>query len=187
MNRAQWFLVKASMVISLGLLGLGSSVRAQDAGEVVELGNLRSRVPAAWQRVKPDEPSRYRQYRLEPVGDDKDAARLTIDFVGKESGVSAGEQVMRWKKMFLPPEGKRLDDVVRVRTLKVGGAAVTCLDVRGDYKGVPGDPATPRQDYRLVGVYFDTPQGPYAIRLCGPAGTVAFYRYGFDNWVKAFK
>jgi hypothetical protein len=187
MNRPQWLVVRASLAICLGLLGSASGVRAQDTGGVVELGKLKSRVPAEWQPVKPAEPSHYRQYRLEPVRDDKDAALLVIDFLGKGRGVSTGEQVKRWKAMFLPPEGKGLDDVARVRVLKVGDAAMTYLDVRGDYKGLPGDPATPRQNYRLLGVYFDAPQGPYVIRLCGPADTVAFYRDGFENWVKAFK
>jgi hypothetical protein len=77
--------------------------------------------------------------------------------------------------------------VAKVRKLKVRGAAVTYLDVRGDYKGIPGDPATPRENYRLLGVYFATPQGPYLIRLFGPADTVEFYRKGFEDWVKEFK
>jgi hypothetical protein len=158
-----------------------------DPGEVVELGKLKCRTPADWAKVKPAEPAGYREYRLEPVGDNKTSAQLAIDFLGNGNGAGAGEQVKRWEERFLPPEGKNLDDVVRVRTLQVGGAAVTCLDVRGDYQGMPGDPATPRQNYRLLGVYFGTPRGPYLIRLWGPADTVEFYRDGFENWVKAFK
>jgi hypothetical protein len=187
MNRPYWSLFPASLAICLGLVGPGCLVRAQDRGEVVELGKLKSRVPADWAREKPDEPSGYKQYRLEPVGDDKDHARLTIDFLGKGSGYSAAKQVERWKGMFLPPEGKKRAGVAKVRELKVGGATVTYLDVRGDYKGIPGDPAAPRENYRLLGVYFSTPQGPYRIRVFGPADTVEFYRKGFEEWVKAFK
>jgi len=154
---------------------------------VVELGKLRSRAPADWAQEKPDDPSFYRQYRLDAVGDDKDNAQLTIRFLGEGTRDSAEEQVQRWKAMFFPPEQKRMDDVARVRKLKVGGASGTYLDVRGDYKGIPGNPATPRQNYRLLGVYFDTPQGPYVVRLFGPADTVGFYRKEFEDWLKAFK
>ncbi len=73
------------------------------------------------------------------------------------------------------------------RKLDVNGFAVTYVDVRGDYKGVPGDLTTPRENYRLLGVYFPTEEGPYLIRLFGPADTVEFYRIGFDHWIKAFK
>jgi hypothetical protein len=187
MNHPYRFLFPAPLAICLGLLGSGSWVTAQERGEVVELGKLKSRVPADWARERPDDPSSYRQYRLEAVGGDKDDARLTIDFLGKGSSDSAEKQVQRWKALFLPPQGKKLDAVAKVRKLNVRGAAVTYLDVRGDYKGIPGNPDTPRQNYRLLGVYFATPQGPYVIRLFGPAETVEYYRQEFEDWVKAFK
>jgi len=187
MNRFYGFLLLASTASCLGLLGPGSWGRAQDVGEVVELGKLKSRVPADWVKERPDEPSGYKQYRLDPVGDDKEDARLTIHFLRKGRGTSAEEQVRRWKALFLPPERMRMDHAARVRKLKVGGDAVTYLDVRGDYKGIPGNPATPRQNFRLLGVYFDTPQGVYLIRLFGPADTVEYYREDFEDWVTAFK
>ena len=187
MNHPYRFLFPASLAICLGVLGPGSWATAQERGEVVELGKLKSRVPVDWAREKPDDPSSYRQYRLEAVGDDKDDARLTIDFLGKGSGDSAEKQVERWKAMFLPPQGKKRDDMAKVRKLNVGGATVTYLDVRGDYKGIPGSPTTPRQNHRLLGVYFATPEGPYVIRLFGPAQTVEYYRQEFEDWVKAFK
>jgi hypothetical protein len=187
MKRPDRLLFPASVAICFGLLGPAFWARAQDTGEVIELGKLKSRVPAGWAKEKPYGPSVYKQYRLEPVGDDKEDARLTIDFLGKGNGDSAEKQVERWKAMFLPPEGKKRDGVARIRELRVGGAAVTYLDVRGDYKGIAGNPATPRQNYRLLGIYFATPQGPYLIRLFGPADTVEFYRKTFEDWVKGFK
>jgi hypothetical protein len=187
MNRFDWLALLTGSVTGLGLLGLGFGATTQDRGDVVELGGLKSRVPADWVGEKPGEPQGTKQYRLEPVGDDKEGARLTVEFVGNGKGGTAGEYVKRWEGSFFPPEGKQMGEVAKVRELRVGGAAVTYLDVRGDYKGSPGDPTSPRQDFRLVGVYFDTPQGPYLIRLFGPAGTVEFYRAGFEDWMKGFK
>ena len=89
-----------------------------------------------------------------------------------------------------PPHQRHLQSITpgsRVRGLTVSGAAVTYLDVRGDYKGILGGNSTPREAWRLLGVYFDTPKGPYIIRLLGPADTVEFYRKGFEDWVRAFK
>jgi hypothetical protein len=187
MNGHYGLLFPVSIAVCLGLLGPGSWPGAEVRGEVVELGRLKSPVPADWAKEKPDEPSGYRQYRLEAIGDDKEDARLTIDLSRRGSGNSAEKQVECWKAMFFPPQGKQPEGVAKVRNLKVGGAAVTYLDVRGDYRGIRGDPATPRTNYRLLGVYFATPQGPYRIRVLGPADTVEFYRKGFENWVKAFK
>ena len=78
-------------------------------------------------------------------------------------------------------------EAAKVRELTVNGSSATYLDARGDYKGIPGDVATPRQNYRLLGVYLETPKGAYVIRLFGPDQAVRVYRQEFENWVKAFK
>jgi hypothetical protein len=122
---------------------------------------------------------------LGPVGDGVDYTQVSIRFLRK--GGPAAQYVRRWKGMFLPPEGKTMQEAAKVRQLTVNGTAATYLDVRGDYKGIRGDDTTPRADFRLLGVYLDTPNGPFTIRLFGPADTVAFYRKQFEDWVKAFE
>ena len=187
MNRFNWLVLLAGSATGFGLPSLGFGATAQDGGDVVGLGGLKSRAPAGWVAVRPDRPQHSRQYRLEPVGDDKEEARLTVEFVGNGKGGTADEYVMRREERFFPPEGRKLEDLAKVRRLRVGGAGVTYLDVRGDFKGAPGDPTTPRQDYRLPGVYFETPKGAFVVCLFGPAKTVEFYRAGFEDWVNGFK
>jgi hypothetical protein len=75
----------------------------------------------------------------------------------------------------------------RVQQFKIRGGMVTYLDVRGDYKGIPGDPNSPREGFRLLGVYLNTPKGAYEISLLGPDNAVEFYGDGFERWVRAFK
>jgi hypothetical protein len=179
--------ILAWTAISFALQGPGLWAKTPQQDDLVELGSLKSRVPADWVEEKPNHAQYYKQYRLEPVSDDKDYAYATFWFVGKEKGGTAEGYLKRWKGMFLPPEGKTMQEASKVRQLTVNGAPVTYLDVHGDYKGVPGDDSTPRQNYRLLGVYLDTPQGPYIIRVLGPAQTVTFYSDEFDALVKAFK
>jgi hypothetical protein len=173
--------------ISPAFQGPGLSASQRNLGNVIELGRLKSWVPADWMEETPDGAQTYKQYRLEPVNDDKYSAYVTISFPGKGKGGTAEQHVKRWKGMFLPPEGKTMHETAKVRQLTVSGAAVTYLDVRGDYKGILGDNSTPREDWRLLGVYFDTPKGPYLIRLLGPADTVESYRNRFEDWIKGFK
>ena len=186
MNRINWLALFGWAGVSLGLLGPSHWGRARGQAGVVQLGALNSRTPADWVEEKPDKALRYKQYRLEAVGDDKDSARLTVDFLGNRKS-TAGERVKRWKEMFLLPERRNMDDVAKVLELEVSAAKATYLDVRGDYKGIPGNHRTPRQNFRLLGVYFDAPEGRYLIHLFGPADTVEFYRRGFEHWVKGFK
>src|SRR5262245_45725618 len=97
MNRFDWISLLAGSAISLGILEPGPGATAQDKGEVVELGGLKSRVPAGWVAVKPDQPQFVMQYRLDPINDDKEDARLTVEFLGNRKGGTAGESVKLWK------------------------------------------------------------------------------------------
>jgi hypothetical protein len=182
-----WLPLLTWSAISLALQGPDLWAGEPKAGGLVELGSLKSRVPADWVEVKSDDAQVHKQYRLEPVNDDEYHARVTVGLRAKGKRASAVQYVKHWQGMFLPPEGKTMQEAAKIKRLTVKGAAVTYLDVHGDYKGTPGDNTTPRQNFRLLGVYFDTPQGPYEIHLLGPADTVEFYRKGFEDWVKAFK
>jgi hypothetical protein len=154
---------------------------------VADLGGLKSQAPADWKEEQPDDPRYYKQYRLEPIDDDKDPGQVTIAFVNQQNDRAAKILVRRWQEMFLPPEGQTIQQASKLRKLSVHGAEATYLDIRGDLKGIPGDDATPRQDYRLLGVYLNTPKGPCLIRVLGPNRTVEYYRNEFESWVKGFK
>jgi hypothetical protein len=175
---------------ALGVIGFvlqGSLLRASDSNDgVVTLGDLKSRVPADWVEEVPYGPNIYRQYRLDPIDQDKEYTRVSVYSLGTEKATAA-DHVKRWEGSFLPPEGRSMNEAVKLRKLTANGTTVTWLDIRGDYKGIPGDRASPRGNFRMVAVYFDTPRGAYAITLFGPADTVGFYRKGFEDWVKAFK
>jgi hypothetical protein len=161
-------------------------------GTVVTLDGLKSRTPAEWAVEEPTSRMRVNQFRLEPIGDDKDKAEVIIFFFGTGQGGSGEANIERWKKMFLPPERKKIDDVTKVEKMKVSNVPVTFVDINGTYlsKTPPFDPnaqVTPFPNYRMIGVVFESDKGPYFIRLIGPANTVAYYKQGFDDWLKGFK
>jgi hypothetical protein len=174
----------------------GSKGQAAEAkaGTVVKLDGLASTAPAEW---KAEEPSaiakrfRHKQFRLPKVkGDKRDAEMIIFYFQG--GGGSVKENVQRWKGMFNPPRGKEIDDVAKVATMKVSDVPVTYLDIHGTYKFkkapfVPDAKAELLPDYRMVGVVFESKNGPYFFRLVGPAKTVAHYKKGFDHFLKSFK
>src|SRR5262249_4403917 len=154
-------------------------------GTLVTIDGLRSRTPGDWAEEQVSSRMRVKQFRLDAVGDDKMNAEVTIFFFGPGGGGSTAENVKRWKGMFLPPEGKKIDDVAKVETLKVGKVPVTYVDVPGTYLEkfppfAPNAKITPRPNYRLLGVVFESEKGPYFFRLLGPADTVSHYKKGFD-------
>jgi hypothetical protein len=135
---------------------------------------------------------RIKQFRLPAVGDDKENAQLMIFSFGPRGGGSVDANIKRWKSMFLPPEGKTIDEVAKVEKLKIDGVHYTYFDARGTYlaRTRPNDPAsdtTPYPNYRMLAGVLEAKDKPYYIRLVGPADTVAHYKPGFDQWLKAFK
>jgi len=163
-----------------------------EGGTTVTLDSLKSRTPADWVEETPTSRLRFKQFRLPAVGDDKENAQLLIFYFGPGAGGSVDENIKRWKKMFIPPEGKTIDDVAKVEKLKIGKVDYTYFDAHGTYlaksrPNLPDSEATPYPNYRMLAGVFQTRDGPYYMRLVGPADTVKHYKPGFDQWLKAFK
>ncbi len=175
------------------LLAMRADEKKDETKEIViEIDGLKSTAPADWKSEKVTAKFRTHHFRIPHVADDKTDAELTIFFFGTGSGGSADDNVKRWKGFFIPPEGKKIEDVSKVENFKVGNVDVTYLDVQGTYKFKerPFDPTSKeelRPDYRMLGVVFESPKGPYFFRMVGPAKTVEQNKKAFEDWVKGFK
>jgi hypothetical protein len=158
----------------------------------VTLDGLKSDAPADWKEKKSPFKTRLHTFVVPKADGDERDAEVQVIFFGKDAGGGLQENVKRWKGMFDPPEGKKIDDVAKQETFKVGKADVTVLDISGTYleKFPPFDPnakTTRRPDYRRLNVYFDSENGPFFIIFVGPAKTVGQNKKSFDDWLKAFK
>ena len=157
-------------------------------GTIVEMDGLKSTTPADWKEEKPSNNLRTAQFRVPMVDGDPKDAELVIFYFQKGGGGGIDANLTRWKQKFLTNDGKPVDNA-KVEKFKVGEVSVTYVDISGTYKdGQPG--ATKfekRADYRMLGVIFESPNGPYFITLTGPARTVEQRKKGFDEWLKNFK
>src|SRR5690348_2065135 len=179
MKSLRW-LALAAGIVALSLWSV-DTIAAQEkqkakgkAGTLVTLDGLESRAPADWQEEPPTNRTRLKQFRLSPIDDDKDNVEVVIFYFGEGQGGSAADNINRWKGFFVPPEGKKIDDVAKVQKFKVGEVPVTYLDIYGTYsfKFPPFSPSaktTLRPNYRMLGVVFASKKGPYFIRMLGPA------------------
>jgi hypothetical protein len=184
-------------LLACATLALGTNlISAADdkkEGEVVELDGLKSKAPADWVSKPPTNKMRAYEFKLNNKDkDDKAVAEMTIFYFGPGGGGSAADNIKRWKGMIEPAEGKKIDDVAKVEKSKVGEVAVTYLDVEGTYlsKERPFDPNSKvekKPEYRMLGIVFESPKGPYFIRVTGPAKTVAEQKKAIDEWRKNFK
>jgi hypothetical protein len=185
-------------VLTLAFLGLFSCCWAAPATEprddkdnVVTLDGLKSKAPADWVKEQPSSQMRVGQFKL-PGANGKDPAELSIYFFGEGQGGSADANVKRWRDMFTTAEGKKSDDLGKVDITKIGDVKVTYLDVQGTYLSrvpplAPNAKIVAKPDHRMLGVIFESKNGPYFIRVVGPSATVEKHKKGFDEWLKSFK
>jgi hypothetical protein len=163
--------------------------KEKSKGVVVTLDDVKSTTPGDWKEEEPANRMRFMQFRLPKKGGDKEDAELIIF---QRLGGGSKANVDRWKGQFLPPEGKKIDEVAEVKEIKIGDRPATYLDVQGTYLFNP-QPFNPRSkpekrpNYRMLALYFEGPKEPYQIKLTGPAKTVEAYKKGFDEWLKNFK
>jgi len=180
------FLTACCLVIGL----LSPQVRADDPkGAVVKLDKLASTTPADWKSEKPINRLRSHQFRLPAsMKDAKDAEVYIFPDLTK----TVDENFTRYKDMFVPPDGKTVNDIAKVANIQVGTAKVAILDMEGTwlYKERPFDPKSKleeRPNSRVISVIFTTDDGNYLIRLSGPKSTVTQHAKAFFDWIKAFK
>lgn len=181
----------ASLVGFLSLCTLGS-ISAGEKGAAVELDGLKSTPPASWKAGKVASKFRAYQFTLPAAPGDKDDAELVIFYFGKGGGGGIKENLKRWQGMMEAPRGKSIDELTTIKELKVGKVQVTVLDVKGTYLSkfppfAPNAKVTRKPQHRLIGVVFDSENGPYFMRLTGPAATVERHKQGFDRWLQGFK
>ncbi len=158
-------------------------------GVIVDIDGFKSTTPSDWKEEAPANRMRFMQFRLPKKGEDKEDAELIL-FKGLGGGSKAN--VQRWKDSFVPPEGKKIDEVCEVKEIKIGNQPAVYVDIQGTYK-VRLQPFNPQSktvekpNFRMLAIYFDGPKDVYQIKLTGPAKTVEAYKKGFDEWVKNFK
>jgi hypothetical protein len=179
----------ACLSLGIGLMAaLSVSALAADKGTVVEFDDLKSTTPASWKEDKNLKPLRFMQFVVPRAKGDEADGDLSIF---KGLGGSMKQNLERWRGQFLPPEGKKADDIAKVEEFKVSGRDVMYVDIQGTYlDGPPMLPAAQKKKkpgYRMLAVHFDGADNAYHVKLIGPAKTVAEAKKGFDEWLKGFK
>jgi hypothetical protein len=177
-----------TLLVTVGCLGFVAGARAADKGEVVEIDGLKSAAPASWKKGQPTNQMQHAVFALPKAEGDKEDATLTVFFFGPGGGGGVDANVKRWQGMFKAPAGENS----KTEKSKVGDVQVTTVDLNGTYlfKARPFDPnakAEEKPDFRMIGVVFASKNGPYFMRLVGPAKTVEKHKKDFDEWLKNFK
>lgn len=131
--------------------------------------------PSGWAKETKPRPMRVATYR---VGAPEAGAELAVFHFGPGDGGGVEPNVQRWIGQF---SGMDAGQVVRGERRASSGLVVHVVEVpRGTYaSGMPGAPATPKEDFALLGAIVESPAGAYFFKLTGPAAVLRGERERF--------
>jgi hypothetical protein len=145
--------------------------------------------PQGWQQGKPGSSMRVAEFTLPRAPGDPEDAQLVLYFFGGQGG-SVDANIERWIGQIQQPDGKASSAAAKKIARTVNGLTVTLVDVTGTYvaETAPGSGArNNKPNYRLRAGVVETPNGPYFIKLTGPAKTIATMDRAFEQFVSSLK
>lgn len=156
---------------------------------VLTLAGLTFTPPAAWKPVATTSAMRVAQFALPRASGDALDAELVVYYFGGTGG-SVDANIDRWVGQMQQPDGRPSSAVTKRQSRTVNGMKVTLVDVPGTYVAevMPGSPQRHNSpNFHLRAAVIETSNGPYFIKLTGPAKTVAASDKQFEAFLGSVK
>lgn len=145
--------------------------------------------PAEWKSVPSSSSMRVAQYALPRAAGDTTDAELVVYYFGG-SGGTVEANIERWVGQMQQPDDRPSSAVTKRQSRTINGMKVTLVDVPGTYvAGVtPGSAKRHNSpNFHLRAAVIETANGPYFIKLTGPAKTVAAAEKSFEAFLASVK
>jgi hypothetical protein len=156
---------------------------------ILFLAGLTFNAPPAWTSVPTSSSMRVAQYSIPRAGGDAQDAELVVYYFGGTGG-SVEANIERWVGQMQQPDGRPSSAVMKRQSRTVNGLKVTLVDVPGTYVAEMTPGATQRHNspnFHLRAAVIETANGPYFIKLTGPAKTVAASEKAFESFLGSVK
>ena len=137
--------------------------------------SLKYEVPSGWVLRAASSSMRVAEFTLPRATGDTEDADLVVYFFGGTGG-SVEANLNRWIGQMQQPDGRPSRDAARTSTFAANGLDVTLVDLTGTYVAEVAPGSAERHNkpgFRLLAAVIQTPDGPYFVKVVGPAATVA--------------
>ena len=131
--------------------------------------------PAGWKPVTTSSSMRVAQFSLPRATGDAQDAELVVYYFGGTGG-TVQANIDRWVGQMQQPDGRPSSAVAKRQSRTINGLKVTVVDVPGTYVAEMTPGASERHNstnFHLRAAVIETANGPYFIKITGPAKTVA--------------
>jgi len=145
--------------------------------------------PAGWKTVPTTSSMRVAQFALPHAAGDTADAELVVYYFGG-SGGTVEANIERWVAQMQQPDGKPSSTAAKRQSRTINGLKVTLVDVGGTYVAEVTPGSTQRHNspnFRLRAAVIETTNGPYFIKLTGPAKTVAGAEKAYEQFLSSVK
>ena len=145
--------------------------------------------PADWKPIATSSSMRVAQFAIPRAAGDAADAELVVYYFGG-SGGTVEANIERWIGQMQQPDGRPSSAVAKRSTRTVNGLSVTLVDVTGTYVAEMTPGSSQRynnSNYRLRAAVVTMPNGPYFIKLTGPAATIAGADKSFEQFLSSVK
>jgi hypothetical protein len=156
---------------------------------VAALAGLTYTAPEGWKTTAATSSMRVAQFTLPRAAGDTADADLVIYYFGG-SGGTVEANIERWLGQMQQPDAKPSSAVAQRQSRTINGLKVTLVDVSGTYVAEVTPGSTQRHNnpnFRLRAAVIETPNGPYFIKLTGPAKTVATSDGAYERFLASVK
>ena len=173
---------RTKSALALAIMALSATVVAAAA--------LKFDAPKGWVSKTPASSMRVAEFVLAKAPGDAEDATVTVYFFGGQGG-SVQANLDRWIGQMAQPDGKPSKDVAKTSNMQTAtGLKVSLVDVSGTYVAEVTPGSTERLNkpgFRQIAAVVETPDGPYFVKLTGPAGTVAKWKESLDAFLKSLR
>ncbi len=145
--------------------------------------------PNGWKSSPTTSSMRVAQFMLPRTAGDTQDAELVVYYFGG-SGGTIDANIERWLGQMQQPNGRPSSAAATRAKRTVNGLAMTLVDVSGTYVAevTPGSAERHNSpNFRLRAAVIETANGPFFIKLTGPARTVAGWDQAFEQFVASLK
>jgi hypothetical protein len=172
-----------------------TAARAQPAvPQSLVLGSISAAVPGNWTAQPAGGQFRFAQYAIPKAPGDAVESLFIVFYFDRGGGGTVDDNLKRWIGMMRRTSEGGGEVDAKVERTERAGLKITTLDQRGTYleRAFPmAQEFTPRPDYRMLAAVIETTgengEGPYFVRLVGPAKSVTAAKPGWDAFVASLK
>ena len=147
-------------------------------------------VPPGWTTAPTSSSMRVADFTLPRAAADAEDATATLYFFGGTGG-SIQANLDRWIGQIAQPDGTPSSAVARSTKLaSTSGLSITHVDLTGTYVAevTPGSAERHNKPgFRLRAAVVETPDGPYFVKVVGPAATLAKWDAAISSFLRSLR